>query len=53
MKTGFILWVMEKGKVVGVCPDQEALSIDAAVNVVSVNVRAVKITRVLTGVREQ
>ena len=46
MKTWFILWVMEKGKVVGVCPGQEALPIDAAVIAAPVNVRAVKITRV-------
>ena len=46
MKTWFIVWIMEKGKVVGVCPGQEALSINAAAIVAPVNVRAVKIARV-------
>ena len=52
MKTSFILWVMEKGKVIGICPSNKAFSIRAVSAILPVDMGAIKVTRIKTGVGE-
>ena len=52
MKARFILGIVEKGKIIGACPGQKAVSIRAVGVITPIDMGAVEIIRIQTGVDE-
>ena len=53
MKDGHVLWVVERDKVIKVCPSNKALFIGTASSVTPVGMQTIKIASTENGVREQ